>query len=510
VDRATGAFLPAPAHAQFDGALGFELLGRKHQFREGVDWDFLDYGPLWLFHLHQFDYLRSASVPPGSRWMLIDDWIEHCHEGGGWSPHPISLRILSWGKLLLTPGALSLDPGQAQRLNASLGQQAQALSERLETRLQGNHLFSNVLSCVFAGLMFEGKQADSWLALESSLLREFDLQILEDGSHVERSPMYHALLLENVLDLFNLASAVPERAQRSLIDGLEAAATRMLAAHRLWTHPDGEIALLGDSAFDIAHPPKELEAYATSLGITVQTPAEPFALNDAKVYRLESEDMVVIASASAPAPAYQPGHAHCDALSFELSVGGERVITDTGVMEYTPGALRDISRHTSSHATLEIDGEEQSEIWAAHRVGGRAEVSTVSATNDRLEAHCASWSRRRNRHHRLFELQGGCLEIHDRVDGPSTSLRFILPFAPDVAVSLETGADGGRVDVQLHSGKRMRVELPTGFAWAIEQRPYFPRFGERIDRPCLMGKSDNFVDGKWRFILAKGPAAEVD
>ena len=131
---------------------------------------------------------------------LIDDWIEHCHEGGGWSPHPISLRILSWGKLLLTPGALSLDPGQAQRLNASLGQQAQALSERLETRLQGNHLFSNILSCVFAGLMFEGKQADSWLALESSLLREFDLQILEDGSHVERSPMYHALLLENVLD----------------------------------------------------------------------------------------------------------------------------------------------------------------------------------------------------------------------------------------------------------------------------------------------------------------------
>jgi uncharacterized heparinase superfamily protein len=33
-------------------------------------------------------------------------------------------------------------------------------------------------------------------------------------------------------------------------------------------------------------------------------------------------------------PSYQPGHAHCDALSFELCIGRERVVTDTGVTEY--------------------------------------------------------------------------------------------------------------------------------------------------------------------------------
>ena len=34
--------------------------------------------------------------------------------------------------------------------------------------------------------------------------REIDEQILPDGGHFERSPMYHALLLEGLLDLHNV------------------------------------------------------------------------------------------------------------------------------------------------------------------------------------------------------------------------------------------------------------------------------------------------------------------
>ncbi len=514
-------FLPAPAHASYDGVLGFELIHRAHRFRDEVDWDYLGEGPLWAFHLHQFDYARAATLSAQARWKLIDHWIEHCKDGVGWSPHPISLRILSWGKLLLTPGALDLTPDQATRMCASLSQQADALASGLEVRLQANHLLSNIVGVVFAGLLFEGNRADAWLALESNLRHEIAIQVQPDGSHIEGSPMYHCLLLENLLDLLNLARAAKARAPEPLLASLTDAVARMLGANRVWTHPDGEIALLGDAAFHIAHPPEVLEAYAQSLEIDPVGPVERGALANAGVYRMESGELVLIATASAPSPTYQPGHAHCDALSFELSVGGERVVTDTGVSEYIPGALREISRETASHATLRIDDVEQSEIWSAHRVGGRCRVRVGSATAQRLDAQCVSWSRSRTQHHRCFRLDGGCLTIEDRIEGQQVPVRFALPLAPGLepklrapgAVGRVAGRQGGlptpagegaQLQLVLRSGKRLCVELPAGVRWSIEQRAYFPGFGEHVERACLVGKADVFRAGTWRFFVSRG------
>lgn len=513
VAAASVPFLPAPAHARFDGACGFELIHRAHHFRDKIDWNYEGQGALWSFHLHQFDYLRAPSHTGPARWQLIDDWIEHCVDGTGWAPHPISLRTLSWGKLLLTPGALALREDQATRMSASMAQQIETLSRGLEIRLQANHLFSNLLGVVFAGLLFEGERADAWLVLESDLRREIAIQIQADGSHIEGSPMYHALLLENVLDLLNLARATDVRAPAALIASLEDAARRMLGAHRVWTHPDAEIALLGDAAFGIAHPPELLEAYAGSLGIEAKCPTPAGALVDAGVYRMESRDFVLIATASPPSPAYQPGHAHCDALSFELSVGTERVVTDTGVSEYIPGILREISRRTVSHATLQIDDTEQSEIWAPHRIGGRSAVGIKLATESRLDAHCTSWSRPRTRHHRSFQLADGQLMIEDRIEGELVPLTFVLPLAPGLepelgAISADrdrngTGAgDRSELSLRLRDRRRLTIELPSGVNWAIERSSYFPRFGEHVERACLVGKADGFKAGTWRFSVS--------
>ncbi len=507
-------FPPAPAHAHYDGALGFELIHRSHRFRGEIDWNDLGNGPLWAFHLHQFDYARAPTLSAKSRWRLIDHWIENCDEGAGWAPHPISLRILSWGKLLLTPGALDLSPDQAARMHTSMAHQVETLAGALETRLQANHLFSNIASVVFAGLLFEGERADTWLALESRMRREIARQIQADGSHIEGSPMYHALLLENVLDLLNLSRAAGDRAPDSLIASLEDAASRMLGAHHVWTHPDGEIALLGDAAFDIAQPPRVLEAYAGLLGIDPVGPAREGVLEDAGIFRMQSGDLVLIATASPPTPAYQPGHAHCDALSFELSIGDERVVTDTGVTEYILGPLREISRETASHATLQIDGSEQSEIWAAHRVGGRCRVEVENIAPDRLDAYCVSWSRPRTRHHRSFQLAGGRLLIEDRIVGDPMPVRFALPLAPGLdpqlratdsstkaAATAEATPGPMTLELVLRSGRSVRVDLPVGVHWSIERRAYFPRFGETVERACLVGNSESFRFGTWRFSL---------
>jgi hypothetical protein len=267
------------------------------------------------------------------------------------------------------------------------------------------------------------------------------------------------------------------------------------------THPDGEIALFGDSAFAVAQPPPDLERYAARLGVEATGPARAGVLEASGYVRLAAEPFTLIASVAGPMPAYQPGHSHCDALSFELSVGRERVVTDTGVAEYIPGELRDRSRATSSHSTLEIDGEEQAEIWAAHRIGGRPKVALISVDpGRRAEAVCAAWATPRVLHRRVFEVDGASVAIHDELTGPVASVRLHLPLAPGLVPRL----DRSGAAIHLPEGPRLRIELPQGVRWRVTRTPYFPEFGKTIDRHALLGEADSLRSATMRIRIAEG------
>src|SRR5690606_13481259 len=77
-------------------------------------------------------------------------------------------------------------------------------------------------------------------------------------------------------------------------------------------------------------------------------------------------------------PDYIPGHAHADTLSFELSLGTERILVNGGTSTYERGPLREAQRATRSHNTVEIAGTNSSDVWASFRVGRRARVRDVS------------------------------------------------------------------------------------------------------------------------------------
>jgi len=493
--RASAPFLGAPAHARWDGASRVVLIGNEISFPDAIDWDVQSAGPLWAYHLHQFDYARDARHTAAARSALLLDWIARHPRGQGWNPHPISLRTLSWGKLLLEPGLLALDEAASDRIRHSLACQVETLDRNLETRLQANHLFSNLLAVVFAGLLFRGERADRWLRRARWLRREIAAQILPDGLHVERSPMYHALLLENVLDLLNLARAAGDRAPGALRQDLEQCAARMLGALRALTHPDGRIALFADSAFDIAHEPASLERYATSLGVEARPPERDGVLEAGGYVRLVSGPFSLIASVAGPMPSYQPGHAHCDALAFELCVAGERVVTDTGVFEYVPGARRETARATRSHATLTVGGQEQAEVWSAHRIGGRPRVVLERVLPGKsADARCSGWATPETVHHRRFEVASDGVAIHDRTTGLPRPVRYTLPLAPGLEPRLVQEADGSAAArIGLASGDELRLSLPTGVAFRVASMPYFPGFGVEIERACLVGEAETLA-----------------
>jgi uncharacterized heparinase superfamily protein len=491
-------YLPPPAHAGWDGGRSVRLLNREVCFGAGIEWSHAAEGPLWAYQLHQFDWVRGASDPE-ARLRVLLDWVERHRSGIGWDPGPTSLRIFAWLKLLTTPGALPERPGAERALLASLADQVATVEAHLERHLLANHYLWNLLAIALGGVALEGSRAGAWRAHEPRLCAELEEQIGGDGAHYERSPMYHSLLLENLLDLLNALRAAPGALSAGTTALLEEKAAGMLGALDVWTHPDGQIALFGDSAFEIAQPPAVLHRYAASLGIGARGPARPGLLEAAGFVRLEGGPFTLIATAAPPTPAYQPGHAHRDARSLELSVHGQRFVTDTGVCEYIPGRLRDLSRATRSHATVEVDGQEQAEVWAAHRIGGRPDVGLIRADPPgSAEAVCAGWATPEVLHRRRFEVDASGVVISDRFDAPAPCARLQLPLAP----GLEPVVEGCVARVPIGRGQAVSVDLPAEARWRVERGPFFPQFGRQLDRAVLVGEAECLGQATWRLGLS--------
>src|SRR5262249_44043447 len=132
-----------------------------------------------------------------------------------------------------------------------------------------------------------------------------------------------------------------------------------------------------------------------------------------------------------------PGHGHCDSLSFEWWVRGRPVVVDTGTLSYERGAARAACRSTRAHNTLEIDGREQHEMWAAFRVARRAAV-TARLVADGLEATLVRGPNPQLRIAPRFEGDEEVIRIDDIVPAPGThAITSRIHLHPDCEIERE-------------------------------------------------------------------------
>ncbi len=478
--RAAAPFLVHAAGAALrEGS--FTALNRTRPVGDPPRWD--TEGPLpWLFNLHYFGYIDP--LPQDRQLRLVLDWIHSyppSRRRPGWMPYPLSLRLRNWAKLLyLAPDWPA--PDRAAVL-ASMEAQANCLADNLEFHLRGNHLLESGLTLKLLAAGFRGRATGSWSRLADAVLRgELDEQFLADGGHVERSPMYHALLSRGLLDLVNV---LPERdPMRERILGRLPSILGFLAAVR---HPDGDIALLNDAALGIAPQPEALLEYAAALGLRApETAIAAFPQTGYYVWRRGGEALLV--DAGPIGPDYLPAHGHGDIFSFEMSLGGKRVVIDGGTSTYEAGAERDWARSTRAHNTVELAGADQCEFFGAFRVGrrGRPREVTAHVSEEGLRVH--GWHdgyRRlpgRPLHHRELAFRPpGILLVWDtvksRVDHPAVSrIRF-----PPGAVLHTSGPREALVDL----GGQELVVRAFGGEVTEENGQYAPRFGERLLCPVI-------------------------
>ena len=199
---------PIAAHAYYHGGNYFIFLNQRKQFTDRIDWNFDAFGKLWTYYLNYFDYLNQPDMSAQQGLCLMHAFVDDIGSiQDGLEPYPISLRGINWIKFLLRHQI------QDQRLSDSLYAQYDILLDNLEYHILGNHLLENGFSLLFGGAYFQdNKLFDKGMQIVST---QIDEQILADGGHFERSPMYHCIILERMLDVLNLFQSMNDHAYSS-------------------------------------------------------------------------------------------------------------------------------------------------------------------------------------------------------------------------------------------------------------------------------------------------------
>jgi hypothetical protein len=235
------------------------------------------------------------------------------------------------------------------------------------------------------------------------------------------------------------------------------------------THPDGKIAQFNDATM--------------CAGISRQGRPMNYLLDNSGFFVRRTDDCYFVLSCGDPSPAFQPGHTHCDIMSFELSLAGLRCIVDTGCGSYQNPQVRQQCRSTVAHNLPMIEHAEQSDIWAQFRIGKRAQVMHryFDSEHNRLEIEMVDQYNQRYRREVIFDLDS--IKIRDRLFDRRVTGTFIslLHLAPQVQVI--PGNEPGAYDFAI--GKCM-FRIATAARLRFDRHIWYPDFGLPVNTEKLI------------------------
>mgnify|MGYP001429149481 CR=1 FL=1 len=404
----------------------FSFLNQTKTINKHEDWNKKNVSKLWLYNLHYFDYLNTKASRKFKirNKNLIYKWIRENNFkiGVGWEPYPTSLRIVNWIKWLIKNNV------EDKYIENSIAIQLRWLNKNKEYRLMGNHLIANAKALFFGGYFFTGNEADKWrISGQAILKKQLKEQILEDGAHFERSPMYHCIILEDLLDIQNLIISNKIIEENYLRKELSLKIRNMLYWLKQINHPDGEIPFFNDATLGIAASEKFLKKYYLMLHSNHSELLEPKCtiLKESGFGIIKNKSIFTVCDIGSIKPDYMPGHSHAETLSFETSFMNKRCIVNSGVSVYGVSKKRLFERSTKSHSTIEIDNINSSDVWSGFRVGNRARVfnRNIKMINEAKYIYGEHDGYKKLQgnpiHSRLWALHDDKLEVVDHIKGNS-------------------------------------------------------------------------------------------
>lgn len=411
IHRLTHITYPIAKNFCFDGTV-FSYLNVADQFR---GWNLTEHGMLWAYNLNYMDWLgqNEISVAECERW--IDSFIKTLPQNRiGLAPYPIALRAINWIKFF----SQHPECRSAER-NDALYSQIRLLRKRLEYRLLGNHLLEDAYALFIASIYFNDEKM--YNAASKLLKKQLNEQVLKDGAHFEQSPMYHCILLDRLLDCYNISmNNVFFERQKETTSLLKEKAEMMLGHLKALVYENGCIPLLNDSAYGIAPTVDSIFDYASRLGLSwKELPMNECGYRKMKKGRIET--IIDIGSITAT---YQPGHSHADMFNFELRIDGIPFIVDTGISTYEKTSRRQYERSTAAHNTVVIDGKDSCRVWGGFRVGRRAFVNMIRCDKDFISASHDGFGRKKL-HQRYWTIKNDDLIVNDVISSNRLAKNYI-------------------------------------------------------------------------------------
>lgn len=494
---------PALLPSRMPGPDCFEFFGEESLLKDKTAWNDAGKRKLWLYNLHYLDDLNAvgADLRREQHRELIGRWIAENPpaDGNGWEPYPLSLRIVNLVKWFSREGLV--EPAWL----ISLALQAQALYKQLEFHILGNHLFANAKALVFAGAYLDGDGAQQWLKKGLHILdREIPEQFLPDGGHFELSPMYHAILLSDLCDLLNLADHSGLGVLRERVTVWREVIERGLTWLKAMSHPDGRFGFFNDTALHVAPDAEAIKAYATSLGCGLAPQSSRMDSGGRKIrlHYLENSgycrvempnSAVALLDLARIGPDYQPGHAHADTLSFELSLFNRRVLVNSGTSQYGEGSERQRQRGTAAHNTVVIDGADSSEVWGAFRVARRAypNICSMGQIGDSVVVEASHNGYRRLRgkpvHRRRWTFTERSLLVQDTITGNYQRAEARFHLHPDVTID-RRDFFGGQLSLLLPNGERVGFSVRDAKHVELVTSMWHPTFGASVPNVCIVAE----------------------
>jgi uncharacterized heparinase superfamily protein len=435
---------------------------------------------LWAITLHYHQWLAQAAREPAARPLVdtwINDWLERCDITAAgardlaWNSYAIATRLGWWAAIWRAMGNGALLSRKRQFLN-SYWRQAEHLSRHVEWDLRANHVMRDAVGLLWAGRFLQGDRPRRWLEQGTALaVEQARQQVLPDGGHYERSPMYHRHVMHDVATAATLAM------DRAAAEELRSVHARMDEFYRHVVHPDGRIALFNDSALGQGECPA-MPASSRPMGAVWMA--------DTGMIVFHGQTWTVFFDVGAVGPDEQPGHAHADTLSIECSCGGSRLLVDPGTFGYDDDETRRYDRATASHNTVTIDGADSSEVWHIFRVGRRARVHDIQFEPRANGFNAHAWHDGYGSlpgggvHRRRLSVEGPMMRIEDRIEGRGRRrVEGGWLIGPDwhVAGAIPGGwrleGPGGGVSVEIQGPQDMdRHERCAD---------YHPEFGQRLE-----------------------------
>jgi len=437
----------------------------------------------WLRWFHRLDWLTDITALSGgerggeapyfarewlSAWMDANDRYSPI----AWAPEVTAVRIINviraWPFLVRDDAAGPFE----KMLRQTLGRDIRHLSKSPPAADAGYARLLALKGQAFATLALKGRERCIPKALDR-LEQEIDSQLLPDGGHVERNPERLAAVLRDLLELKALIVAATGQLPSFMQNAVDRAAPML----RQLRHPDGGLAVFNGGL------EQDRETIDLLLAQTDSKTKAPGRAPYAGFQRLTAGSVVVIMDCGKPGGPGQRHHA--GTLSFEMSVGTQRMIVNCGGRSGQTDPWRTALAATAAHSTLTVNDTSSAAFaldGSLHRGPERVPCNRTDTDDGLLveASHDGYLNTFGLTHHRALFVgpAGDDVRGEDRLTGTGGeyfTIRFHLH--PNVKASVLGGGGGALLRFGTRHKETWRLRSSAGEV-KIEDSVYMGRAGE--------------------------------